>query len=464
MRLFYTLLFILTLTLSACVGRTNAKFENLTPEQKQAFITEEKRKYINSLVCEQFGDEIFRYKQDKVNKDFSQFHKYFYDYPFHFNILKANGLYELRKRQVQLILEAKGIYGFDADFKDWNPPLVSELNCDERLNEWVNLRNEWEELRKVLPIEMYKQFTIWDRVSYWLDDATDWLSKLFYAALAFLIIAAVTTYAAVLHYALLIKKNRDGLWLLLVTPLSALYFQKHLTSLWDLNSNFWWRLVITSALLSLLFSCIAFLAEKFIFKFSADNSSTLQKLKTPSQVIRVLHEQICIAIDSQDIARIDELLSDNTDSLQFFDINGLTPFQYLISKGKSLNESDFLIAELLISYGADVNLPTLDEREWTPLHMIAALGEDANELHEKFTTLLLENSASPDATTPTGFTPLHFIAMNGSAESMGVLNQLIKFHPNPYATTSDGVTSWRILWQHGQEVFDALEDYEKRYF
>lgn len=54
--------------------------------------------------------------------------------------------------------------------------------------------------------------------------------------------------------------------------------------------------------------------------------------------------------------------------------------------------------------------------------------------------------------------------MNGSAESMGVLNQLIKFHPNPYATTSDGVTSWRMLWQHGQEVFDALEDYEKRYF
>jgi hypothetical protein len=464
MRLFITLILFLTLTLSACGGRTNTKFENLTPEQKQVFITEEKRKYIHSLVCEKFGDEIFRYKQDKANRNFSHLHKYFYDYPFHFNILQASGLYELRKRQVQLMLEAKGIYGFDADFKDWSPPLMSELNCDERLNEWANLRDEWENLRKVLPIEMYKQFTLWDSFSYWLDDATDWLSKLFYATLAFLIIAAVTIYAAALHYELLIKKNRDGLWLFLVTPLSALYFQKHLKSILDSNSTFWWRLLIASVLLSLLFSCIAFLSEKLFFKNSKNNSSTLQKLKTPSQVLEVLHEQLRNEIDSQDIARIDDLLSVNTDSLKFFDINGLTPFHYLISKGQSLNESDFLIAELMISFGADVNLPTHDEKEWTPLHMISALGEHASEFHEKFTKLLLENGANPDATTRTGFTPLHFIAINGSAESMGVLNQLIKFHPNPFATTTDGVTSWRMLWQHGQEVFDALEDYEKRYF
>ena len=263
MRLFFTFIFVVTITLSACGERTNAKFENLTPEQKQAFINEEKRTYIHSLVCENFGDEIFRYKKDKANNEFSHLHKYFYDYPFHFNILKANSLYELRKRQVQLMFEARGIYGFDTEFKDWNPPLMSELNCDERLSEWINLRDEWEELRKVLPIEMYKQFTIWDRVNFWLDDVTDWLSKMFYATLAFLIVAGVTIFSAKLHYELFIARNRDSLYpLLIATPLSAMYFQTHLKKILDPSFTFWWRVLIASVVLSLTFSCISFFLKK----------------------------------------------------------------------------------------------------------------------------------------------------------------------------------------------------------
>ena len=465
MRLFFTLIFFLTLTLSACGGRTNAKFENLTPEQKQAFSIEEKRKFIHSLVCENFGDEIFRYKKDKVNKEFSHLHKYFYDYPFHFNILKANGLYELRKRQVQLMLEAKGIYSFDADFKDWNPPLVSELNCDTRLNEWVKLREEWEELRKVLPIEMYKQFTIWDRVGYWLEDATNWLGNMFNALLAFSIIAAVTIFSAKLHYELLIVKNRDSLFpLLIATPLSAMYFQMHLKKILDPTFTFWWRVLIATILLNLVFFLFS-----AIFNFFNRNKLSIDTKFTPKQewessITNIFCEKLCNLFDKGNLSQIDEMVSSDPELINSFNSNGLTPFQYLISKGSLLSEFDLAVANFLITRGADVNLPTHDERKWTPLHMITALGEATNEFHEKFTKLLLENNANPDATTPTGFTPLHFIAMNGSAESMGVLNQLIKFNPNPFATTSDGVTSWRMLWQHGQEVFEALENFEKRYF
>jgi ankyrin repeat protein len=117
----------------------------------------------------------------------------------------------------------------------------------------------------------------------------------------------------------------------------------------------------------------------------------------------------------------------------------------------------------MISYGADVTLHTKDEREWTPLHMLASMGKDTNEYHGKIANLLLENGADPDSTTPLGYTPLHFIAMNGNLESLGVLQQLINFNANPYCTTSDGVTNWRLLWQHGEQIFETLHAYEKRY-
>ena len=464
MRLFFTFIFVVTITLSACGERTNAKFENLTPEQKQAFINKEKRTYIHSLVCENFGDEIFRYKKDKANKEFSHLHKYFYDYPFHFNILKANSLYELRKRQVQLMFEARGIYGFDTEFKDWNPPLMSELNCDERLSEWINLRDEWEELRKVLPIEMYKQFTIWDRVNFWLDDVTDWLSKMFYATLAFLIVAGVTIFSAKLHYELFIARNRDSLYpLLIATPLSAMYFQTHLKKILDPSFTFWWRVLIASVVLSLTFSCISFFLKKVVFKKTSDNSNSSRDEKLDTQITTNLHELLTKAITSCDRSRINNLLSNSTEALNFFDSNGLTPFHFLLKKGRLLNESDLHIARLMISYGADVTLPTKDEREWTPLHMLASIGKDTNEYHGKIANLLLENGADPDSTTPLGYTPLHFIAMNGNLESLGVLQQLINFNANPYCTTSDGVTNWRILWQHGEEIFETLHAYEKRY-
>ena len=77
--------------------------------------------------------------------------------------------------------------------------------------------------------------------------------------------------------------------------------------------------------------------------------------------------------------------------------------------------------------------------------------------------MLLEIGATVEAKTPRGWTPLHLIAINGAKESIGVLEKLIAHRANPFAIADDGVSNWRMLWQHGKEIFDLLDQYEKQY-
>ena len=100
-----------------------------------------------------------------------------------------------------------------------------------------------------------------------------------------------------------------------------------------------------------------------------------------------------------------------------------------------------------------------DSNKWTLLHYIAAQGVDSSSSHAVIASLLINAGADPNARTILGWTPLHVIASNGSAESVPVARVLLENGGDVQATTKDGM-SWEMFWQHGQEIYDLLSSYE----
>ena len=71
------------------------------------------------------------------------------------------------------------------------------------------------------------------------------------------------------------------------------------------------------------------------------------------------------------------------------------------------------MAQVLVQREADVNKPG-----WTPLHYAASAGSPQ---HAVIISLLLENHAYIDATSPNGTTPLMMAAPYGSIEAVQLL-------------------------------------------
>ena len=97
---------------------------------------------------------------------------------------------------------------------------------------------------------------------------------------------------------------------------------------------------------------------------------------------------------------------------------------------------------------------------WSALNVVAAQGEDIAERHIAVAQKLLEFGADPNSRTPLGWTPILLIAINGSAESVPLAELLLKNGADIHATAKDGISNWRLLWQHGNEIRKLLSDYE----
>jgi hypothetical protein len=97
-----------------------------------------------------------------------------------------------------------------------------------------------------------------------------------------------------------------------------------------------------------------------------------------------------------------------------------------------------------------------DESGRTPLYLVAAQGEATKADHVAIAERLLDAGADPNAKTRLGWTPIHAIAMNGSVDSLELAKLLLKRGADIHATANDGITNWRIFWQHGKEIHDLF--------
>lgn len=88
-----------------------------------------------------------------------------------------------------------------------------------------------------------------------------------------------------------------------------------------------------------------------------------------------------------------------------------------------------LAAHGLIVRGADVNAPSVNRMQVTPLHSAAA-GD-----HTALARVLLEAGAHPNAVQHGGYTPLHSAAQNGNAD---LVQLLLAAGADPEARTDDG--------------------------
>jgi hypothetical protein len=444
-----------------------SKYQDLPLEQRQMAYLNAKREVIYSLVCENLWTEADEYKKAKASKEFGRFNEYFYEYPTQFKQLQNEPLYPLYKISVTKRLALKNIHEIDADFKDWEPPSIKELPCQNIVKEWEVLKQEWQNLQSAMPKEFYKQYTLWDELT---DDFFVYAEKIGKWIFVFLLVAAITAYSIILHYGLIVEKNKEGLWLIVATPISAIYWEKYFEILFKKSDSFWWKIAISSIILSFVYSLIAMtvgrLNEKYSYKNKSKPSREEQELRNTSRLIekeQLTSNDIFKAIERGDLNLIMDLIMNNPNLVECINSKGQTPLHTLTAKGEKMCPNDLIIAKFLVEYEADVNERTDNEFGWAPLHFLSASGEDATPTHGELTKYLLTSGADPNIKSAQGFTPIHFIAMNGSAETLCVLEALFEWKVDPNVTTDDGITTWRVLWQHGEEIRNQIIDYEKRY-
>src|SRR5512139_1074980 len=69
---------------------------------------------------------------------------------------------------------------------------------------------------------------------------------------------------------------------------------------------------------------------------------------------------------------------------------------------------------------------TRDDRGWTLLHFIAALGNRTTQIHSTMADKLIIEGADVNCRTVLGWTPIHMIAMQGQKEAVDVARVLIE--------------------------------------
>jgi hypothetical protein len=92
----------------------------------------------------------------------------------------------------------------------------------------------------------------------------------------------------------------------------------------------------------------------------------------------------------------------------------------------------------------------------TLLHDLAALGRETLPVHARMADELIIAGADVNCRTVLGWTPIHMIAMQGQKEACELATLLIAHGADVNATANDGISDWRLFWQHGDEIREIL--------
>ena len=236
--------------------RNENRFEKMNAEERAQAFDEIKQKHVDRLICNNFKGEIYDYVSDVKRKELKINNEYFFDYPHQFHIVKA-----FYGSTLSTLLKNEGVdmYG-DSSMKNMEPPRIETLTCQDDIVKWNQKKEEWDQLKVVMPTE-YSYEESW---TYKLNEAFEWLKDKITDLLATLFFLALFIYAFVLHYGLIVQKNNEGLWLLLVTPISAIPIQKFIKPFLPFANSFWERLLLTSLLISIIFSLVLFIYSRSI--------------------------------------------------------------------------------------------------------------------------------------------------------------------------------------------------------
>jgi ABC-type sugar transport system permease subunit len=250
---------LLTLTIIGCTTDPSEKYENLSKEQKEIVFAELESKIVNNQICQRFKEDINRFKEDLLNKDLDPSWFYFKEYPFQFKSFVRNPFSDAL---VMTFLRSDGVRNYSVNLKNYPTPRIDELPCQELISLWQIERDKSELLRNSLPSEFYKQYSDFD---YYYDEFSKWLKSALTYTVVFLITVAVSAYAFALHFALVVKKNKEGLWFIIPTPFASFLIQGHIYHF--KNKNFFdvpdfWEIIFTSSIIfsvTSIFLCLIYL-------------------------------------------------------------------------------------------------------------------------------------------------------------------------------------------------------------
>jgi len=230
----FLLIILSIIVLIGCGDKRSEKHSNLTQAEKEIVLKETKDKIVNNEICVNFADDIKIFRKDLLNKNLDTSWYYFKDYPHQFQILRIT----TSTSYIQSILKAKGINASfeNSSIKNYPIPPIENLPCREVISLWQSEKIHAENLKESLPNEFYKKYTTFD---YYFDEVTDWIKITTENIFLFLVSALVIIYAFFLHYALIIQKDKEGLWLFIATPFAAIPLQKVFNFSLQLNINIW---------------------------------------------------------------------------------------------------------------------------------------------------------------------------------------------------------------------------------
>lgn len=152
-KLYFLITLIISSGFSGC-GNSDP-YANLDKAEQKAMYQKAIEREVGNLLCNTFITEAYDYEKAKTERKFMRFYVYFTDYSKRFERLKSDLFYPIYKHQIGNILKAKGLQVDIIEFDDMPLPEVKNLGCDDAVNKWVTLRDEWAPLERTLPEDFF---------------------------------------------------------------------------------------------------------------------------------------------------------------------------------------------------------------------------------------------------------------------------------------------------------------------